>query len=213
MHQHHQQQHHNHQPHSRVGQAAWCNFERLSLEQTENHDYDNDLRWTKEPTKSKSPQPPADGSVGQRNVKILPPDDGRTITVHQIIAKRLPHLDLPELPMNSNGPSETARNNGNENSTGTLTRTQRKSAYDNVEKQTAGLSFRNSCGVSIRLCIFHCTGYATSLLNSAQSDDGTVFSEPWDSSQWDSFLPQDSKFVWISQQSLKTNALLSIHVL
>ncbi|EAT47776.1 AAEL001142-PA [Aedes aegypti] len=172
VHQHHQQQHHNHQPHSRVGQAAWCNFERLSLEQTENHDYDNDLRWTKEPTKSQTPQPPVDGSVGQRNVKILPPDDGRTITVHQIIAKRLPHLDLPELPMNSNGPSETARNNGNENSTGTLTRTQRKSAYDNVEKQTAG--------------------YATSLLNSAQSDDGTVFSEPWDSSQWDSFLPQDN---------------------
>lgn len=42
---------------------------------------------------------------------------------------------------------------------------QRLSSYDNVEQ------------LSI---------YAASF---AQSDDGTLFSEPWDSSQWDSFLP------------------------
>lgn len=55
---------------------------------------------------------------------------------------------------------------------GTITRRQRISAYDNVER-----------------------GATSSLLcpDSAQSDDGTVFSEPWDSSQWDSFLPQDGK--------------------
>lgn len=47
----------------------------------------------------------------------------------------------------------------------------------------------------IDLGFFSKLGYATSLMNSAQSDDGTVFSEPWDSSQWDSFLPQDSKFL------------------
>lgn len=170
-------QHHQHQqqpqPQSQIGQTDRLNFDRLSLEQTENNDYDNDLRWMKEHAKSKSPQPPTDsGAGGHRSVKILPPDDGRTITVHQIIAKRLPHLDLPEFPANSNGSSDATRNKENENGKGTLTRTQRKSAYDNVEKQTAG--------------------YATSLLNSAQSDDGTVFSEPWDSSQWDTFLPQDN---------------------
>lgn len=42
---------------------------------------------------------------------------------------------------------------------------QRLSSYDNVEQLSV---------------------YAASF---AQSDDGTLFSEPWDSSQWDSFLP------------------------
>ncbi|XP_055635039.1 protein sprint isoform X2 [Toxorhynchites rutilus septentrionalis] len=139
-------------------------FERLSLEQTENNDYDNDLRWLNDQVSKSEP-------VGQKNVKILPPNpepDNRTVTVHQIIAKRLPHLDLPEIPgINAVNFGETKDNVENG---GTLTRTQRKSAYDNVEKQTAG--------------------YASSIVNSAQSDDGTVFSEPWDSSQWDSYLPQ-----------------------
>ncbi|XP_065095443.1 protein sprint isoform X3 [Ochlerotatus camptorhynchus] len=159
------------QQHSRLTQTDKLNFERLSLEQTENNDYDNDLRWLSEQTKPKTPQLTPMEAMVQRNVKILQPDECRTVTVHQIIAKRLPHLDLPEFPSNSNG-AESSRTHLIENSTGTLTRTQRKSAYDNVEKQAAG--------------------YATSLLNSAQSDDGTVFSEPWDSSQWDSFLPQDN---------------------
>jgi hypothetical protein len=46
------------------------------------------------------------------------------------------------------------------------------SSYDNVERGHSG--------------------YATTSLicpSSAHSDDGTVFSEPWDSSQWDSFFP------------------------
>ncbi|XP_038116527.1 protein sprint [Culex quinquefasciatus] len=146
-------------------------FDRLSLEQTEANDYDNDLRWMTDQTKS-------DAAI-QRNVKILTQGqellaDNRTVTVHQIIAKRLPHLDLPELPAANGGTSVYPDESKNtvENGSGTLTRPQRKSAYDNVEK--------------------HGAGYASSLINSAQSDDGTVFSEPWDSSQWDSFLPQDS---------------------
>lgn len=48
-------------------------------------------------------------------------------------------------------------------------RFQRLSSYDNVEQHSIyGGSF------------------------SAHSDDGTLFSEPWDSSQWDSFLPANS---------------------
>lgn len=49
---------------------------------------------------------------------------------------------------------------------------QRLSSYDNVE-----------------------SAYAASFINSSHSDDGTLFSEPWDSSQWDSFLPNtDGEF-------------------
>ncbi|XP_053696770.1 protein sprint [Sabethes cyaneus] len=178
-------------------------FERLSLEQTENNDYDNDLRWLGEQT-SKQPAEPTGlmmmsqyqpSSSSSKNVIMAssqacqenssnsssnnsnsqnPYHLNRAVTVHQIIANRLPHLDLPEIPANNQNPSSTeaARGAVENGGAGTLTRTQRKSAYDNVEKQNVA--------------------YATSLLNSAQSDDGTVFSEPWDSSQWESFLPQDS---------------------
>ncbi|XP_055544282.1 protein sprint isoform X2 [Wyeomyia smithii] len=156
-------------------------FERLSLEQTENNDYDNDLRWLGEQTKSEQYQPKNvimaspcqdNSSNSSSNSNSQNPHQRcRTVTVHQIIANRLPHLDLPEVPGNSANPAE-AKGNVENGGAGTLTRTQRKSAYDNVEKQNVA--------------------YASSLLNSAQSDDGTVFSEPWDSSQWDSFLPQDS---------------------
>ncbi|XP_058445672.1 protein sprint isoform X1 [Malaya genurostris] len=160
-------------------------FERLSLEQTENNDYDNDLRWLREQTKP--------DAIAQKNVIKLPPNSEshtttnnnnhtsisynnnhhhhhRVVTVHQIIANRLPNLDLPELPGNSANSGELK--DLPECSTGTLTRTQRKSAYDNVEKQNMA--------------------YASSLIDSTQSDDGTVFSEPWDSSQWDRFLPQEN---------------------
>ncbi|XP_058826014.1 protein sprint isoform X2 [Topomyia yanbarensis] len=156
-------------------------FERLSLEQTENNDYDNDLRWLREQTKP--------DAMVQKNVIILPSSPEsinnnksnnnnnnqhnhhhRVVTVHQIIANRLPNLDLPEIPGNSANSRELKETT--EYAAGTLTRAQRKSAYDNVEK--------------------HNVAYASSVINSAQSDDGTVFSEPWDSSQWDSFLPQDN---------------------
>lgn len=51
---------------------------------------------------------------------------------------------------------------------------QRLSSYDNVE-----------------------SAYAASFINSSHSDDGTLFSEPWDSSQWDSFLPNtDGEFYY-----------------
>jgi hypothetical protein len=45
----------------------------------------------------------------------------------------------------------------------TANKFQRLSAYDNVEQH--------------------------SIYGGSFSDDGTLFSEPWDSSQWDSFLP------------------------
>ncbi|XP_055904339.1 protein sprint isoform X2 [Eupeodes corollae] len=93
----------------------------------------------------------------------------RPITVHQIIAKRLPDLNLPELVRCSTPQQQQQpiKENKIENHNGGF----RHSSYDNVEKN---FPFTYSNG-----------------MDSGQSDDGTVFSEPWDSTQWDSFLPPD----------------------
>ncbi|XP_017119336.1 protein sprint isoform X3 [Drosophila elegans] len=108
----------------------------------------------------------------------------RTLTIHQIIAKRLPDLNLPELvrcspPLQPHVLGQdkvglgiglgtglgfgvgVGGSDGSQNGC-------RLSSYDNVFCQ-------NSFGG----------------IDSAQSDDGTIFSEPWDSSQWDTFMPHD----------------------
>lgn len=117
----------------------------------------------------------------------------KPLTIHQIIAKRLPDLNLPELVRCSTPPQQqqqpqqqaqpqTQQNNnkpefnGSQKSFDNPQNTCRLSSYDNVERNYA-----------LSQCFFNG-------LDSAQSDDGTVFSEPWDSSQWDSFMPQDGKF-------------------
>uniref|UniRef100_A0A6P4FNN2 Protein sprint isoform X1 n=1 Tax=Drosophila rhopaloa TaxID=1041015 RepID=A0A6P4FNN2_DRORH len=97
----------------------------------------------------------------------------RTLTIHQIIAKRLPDLNLPELVRCSTPPQVAALQPhvlgqdkvglGSEGSQNGC----RLSSYDNVFCQ-------NSFGG----------------IDSAQSDDGTIFSEPWDST-WDTFMPND----------------------
>lgn len=134
-------------------------------------DYDSEEQWTGIRTKT-IPLPSQ-----SKETKEKP------ITVHQIIAKRLPDLNLPELvrcstpqsiPMQIDiGPDH--ENSSNLNDGGG----HRISSYDNVERNTAHLSYTAS--------------FLNGIIDSAQSDDGTVFSEPWDSSQWDSFLPQDGK--------------------
>ncbi|XP_037918513.1 protein sprint isoform X4 [Hermetia illucens] len=110
----------------------------------------------------------------------------KPLTVHQIIAKRLPDLNLPELircstpqqnsGVNSNQPCEIIPTDvSGPPSIIDQQSNHRMSSYDNVERNGGGnLSYTTSF-----------------LMDSAQSDDGTVFSEPWDSSQWDSFLPHD----------------------
>ncbi|XP_065366332.1 protein sprint isoform X2 [Calliphora vicina] len=115
----------------------------------------------------------------------------KPLTIHQIIAKRLPDLNLPELVRCSTPPQQQQQQhqatqqshpnshkqsneyNGSQKSFDGPTNTCRLSSYDNVERNYA-----------LSQCFFNG-------LDSAQSDDGTVFSEPWDSSQWDSFIPQD----------------------
>lgn len=111
----------------------------------------------------------------------------RPITVHQIIAKRLPDLNLPELIRCSTPPqiSVSSHEKSGSNSNVANSSTQRLiegsshncrlSSYDNVERS------------------FLSNSYPANRTDSTHSDDGTVFSEPWDSSQWDSFVPHDGK--------------------
>lgn len=117
-----------------------------------------------------------------KSQRVFEPPPIKPITVHQIIAKRLPELNLPEL-VRCSTPFE-GQDQIVGTTVGTFGRGSRISAYDNVEKG-------GSSG----------GGYASTLINfhdSAQSDDGTVFSEPWDSSQWDSFMPVDGEFFFSS---------------
>ncbi|XP_050745371.1 protein sprint isoform X4 [Drosophila biarmipes] len=91
----------------------------------------------------------------------------RTLTIHQIMANRLPDLNLLEL-VRCSTPTQTAALQPHVQGQDKVGLGCRLSSYDNVFCQ-------NSFGG----------------IDSAQSDDGTIFSEPWDSSQWDSFLPHD----------------------
>jgi Ras and Rab interactor 2/3 len=84
--------------------------------------------------------------------------------VYKMVAKKYPEINLKiaSLPTNNAIPStwQTFESDCSN-------KFQRLSSYDNVEQQSVyGGSYR-----------------------SAPSEDGTLFSEPWDSSQWDSFLP------------------------
>lgn len=134
-----------------------------------------------------------ENSLGRDAAKDGNGSKKRALTVHQIIAKRLPDLNLPEL-VRCSTPQQTAGAGGagagvplqekpNAQCDGSQKSFQsqngcRLSSYDNVERNCAAA-----------FCQTYYGG-----IDSAQSDDGTIFSEPWDSSQWDSFMPmQDGK--------------------
>ncbi|KAH8238340.1 hypothetical protein KR032_004299, partial [Drosophila birchii] len=115
----------------------------------------------------------------------------RTLTIHQIIAKRLPDLNLPEL-VRCSTPLQTA----SVTATGIVAPLQPLQALLGQEKIGLGCdgsqkSFQsqNGCRLSSYDNVFCQNSFSG--IDSAQSDDGTIFSEPWDSSQWDSFLPHD----------------------
>lgn len=137
----------------------------------EQNDYDTDENWKTVTTdQSNSEQITVKKSPIPRNASRQKLEN--RITINQIIAKRLPELKITELMQKTTPPAISV---SPENSRSGTIRSSRISAYDNVERGHSG--------------------YATSMIchDSAQSDDGTVFSEPWDSSQWDSFLPHDGK--------------------
>ncbi|XP_043661159.1 protein sprint isoform X4 [Drosophila teissieri] len=105
----------------------------------------------------------------------------RTLTIHQIIANRLPDLNLPELVRCSTPPQTAALQPhvlGQQDKVGLGCDGSQKSFQSQI-----------GCRLSSYDNVFCQNSFGG--IDSAQSDDGTIFSEPWDSSQWDSFLPHD----------------------
>ncbi|XP_017074532.1 protein sprint isoform X2 [Drosophila eugracilis] len=104
----------------------------------------------------------------------------RALTIHQIIAKRLPDLNLPELVRCSTPPQTAALQPH------ILGQDKVGLGCDGSQKS---FQSQNGCRLSSYDNVFCQNSFGG--IDSAQSDDGTIFSEPWDSSQWDSFLPHD----------------------
>ncbi|XP_041447850.1 protein sprint isoform X1 [Drosophila obscura] len=121
-----------------------------------------------------------DGGLGKKR----PP-----LTVHQIIAKRLPDLNLPEL-VRCSTPPQTMAGNGTATGAAPLQPLVQGQERDGSGSQKSFQSQNVGCRLSSYDNVF-CQNSMFGGIDSAQSDDGTIFSEPWDSSQWDSFLPHD----------------------
>lgn len=152
------------------------------MQNDDTNDYDTDANWSRHHGNGNG-NGHGHGNVdaGDRRsayVQSTLKRDNR-LTINQIIAKRLPDLRVAELLAKTVLPaSASPRTSRTDVSATTFGKSSRLSAYDNVER--TGHS-----------------GYATSLIRhgSVHSDDGTVFSEPWDSSQWDSFMPNDGEYL------------------
>lgn len=159
--------------------------------------------------------PEKENSLGRDGKDACGAGKKRPLTVHQIIAKRLPDLNLPELvrcstPQQTNPTAAAAKvaaplqeklNGAGDGSQKSFQSQNgcRLSSYDNVERNCAAT---------------FCQTYYGGGIDSAQSDDGTIFSEPWDSSQWDSFMPmQDGKQLAHTLSSLPLTSLsLSLYL-
>lgn len=152
-------------------------WEFMAKQETNGGDYDTAADWQEK-----------ENSLGRD--KDAAGSKKRPLTVHQIIAKRLPDLNLPELVRCSTPPQTQAMQ--------TQTTTAPLQEKANVDGSQKSFQSQNGCRLSAydnveRNCAAFCQTYYAGI-DSAQSDDGTVFSEPWDSSQWDSFMPmQDGK--------------------
>lgn len=139
------------------------NEEDAEEENDENEDYDSDLNW-KTNLQSKNKTYGDVKPIYIRNgIPIIDAVPKRPLTVNQIIAKKLPELNVLDLVPRVEDSSRS----------GTL-KGKCTSAYDNLDRGNSG-------GY----------GFAGSFVmpdGSVASDDGTVFSEPWDSSRWDTML-------------------------
>lgn len=145
----------------------------------DDNDYDTDANWKTDNSQHQHLLP-SSGDIMHRIqlqqttvAQKMDTKDSKSLTVQQIILKRMPELNFPDF-IKCQAPL-LVTSNDIENTPPRLQniKSNRISSYDNVERAHSN--------------------YASSLMcyESTHSDDGTVFSEPWDSSQWDSFLPHD----------------------
>lgn len=134
-HQQHQNQHHHQlqQP------------DQNQIQNENENDYDSDIQWRNQNPKQK---PRLGDNVSQVsatvaatniiNIKNLETLLAKPITIHQIIAKRFPELNVSEIvKMPTNFPTESTEMN-NVSSFGTHKKNNRLSAYDNVDKYVSG---------------------------------------------------------------------------
>lgn len=137
-------------------------------ENQEEEEYDSDLNWRSgsERAMKKNRNNVGEGKVIEiRNgIPIIDAVPKRPLTVNQIIARKLPELNVLDLsPTIEEGSSRNGTMKG-----------KRTSAYDNLERN-------NGNGYGFAGSFLLVDGSAAS----AASDDGTMFSEPWESSRWD----------------------------
>lgn len=136
-------------------------------EEANENEYDSDLNWRNGAPKTHNKNYGDVKEIHARNgIQIIDAEPKRPLTVNQIIAKKFPELNVLELAPRM---EESATRNG------TMRSGKRTSAYDNLDRGSSSNGY----------------GYAGSFLlpdGSAASDDGTVFSEPWDSSRWDTMF-------------------------
>lgn len=85
--------------------------------------------------------------------------------IYKMIARKFPDINFKVTPV----PTSTIPSTWQTFDSDCSNKFQRLSSYDNVVEQQSV--------------------YGGSFHNSAPSEDGTLFSEPWDSSQWDTFMP------------------------
>lgn len=132
-------------------------WEFMNVDANDN-DYDTDEHWNTIHRPHHQPYPSSTAETAKVSDAKKEPSAKPSITVQQLILAKMPELadKLTNSACNSLPPKWT-----------------RMSSYDNVDKKHAGYRpsilqvVRSVCGSSVH------------------SDDGTVFSEPWDSSQWD----------------------------
>ncbi|XP_036339561.1 protein sprint isoform X2 [Rhagoletis pomonella] len=143
-------------------------------------DYDTAEQWRQHPAGAQEKE----NSLGREANKE---NKQKPLTVHQIIAKRFPDLNLPELVRCSTPPQQTYLQQHQNGQIGQKLLSEHHGSQKSFDSQTGSrLSSYDNVGGTYSFCQSFFNG-----IDSAQSDDGTVFSEPWDSSQWDSINPQD----------------------
>ncbi|XP_050329758.1 protein sprint isoform X1 [Bactrocera neohumeralis] len=143
-------------------------------------DYDTEEQWRQQPTSTQEKE----NSLGREANKE---NKHKPLTVHQIIAKHFPDLNLPELIHCSTPPQQAYLQQQHNGQNGQKQLNEHHGSQKSFDSQTGSrLSSYDNVGGTYSFCQSYCNG-----IDSAQSDDGTVFSEPWDSSQWDSINPQD----------------------